>query len=123
MRIRELLEGKKFNDLDFVKKDGDKTDIDYDLTEDLVFYMNNDDDIYRRVVYPSVVTCTDRLESNRKTNPSIFTNAVKESYKQYLKKFPMRQLPLDIDEEVCKEACEKMHEEICQHHSDSNLKD
>jgi hypothetical protein len=123
MRIRELLEGKKFNDLDFVKKDGDKTDIDYDLTEDLVFYMNNDDDVYRRVVYPSVVTCTDRLESNRKTNPSIFTNAVKESYKQYLKKFPMRQLPLDIDEEVCKEACEKMHEEICQHHSDSNLKD
>ena len=123
MRIRELLEGKKLNDLDFVKKDGDKTDIDYDLTEDLVFYMNNDDDVYRRVVYPSVVTCTDRLESNRKTNPSIFTNAVKESYKQYLKKFPMRQLPLDIDEEVCKEACEKMHEEICQHHSDSNLKD
>lgn len=123
MRIRELLEGKKFNDLDFVKKDGDKTDIDYDLTEDLVFYMNNDDDVYRRVVYPSVVTCTDRLESNRKTNPSIFTNAVKESYKQYLKKFPMRQLPLDIDEEVCKEACEKMHKEICQHHSDSNLKD
>ena len=123
MRIRELLEGKKFNDLDFVKKDGDKTDIDYDLTEDLVFYMNNDDDVYRRVVYPSVVTCTDRLESNRKTNPGIFTNAVKESYKQYLKKFPMRQLPLDIDEEVCKEACEKMHEEICQHHSDSNLKD
>jgi hypothetical protein len=123
MRIRELLEGKKFNDLDFVKKDGDKTDIDYDLTEDLVFYMNNDDDVYRRVVYPSVVTCTNRLESNRKTNPSIFTNAVKESYKQYLKKFPMRQLPLDIDEEVCKEACEKMHEEICQNHSDSNLKD
>jgi hypothetical protein len=123
MRIRELLEGKKFNDLDFVKKDGDKTDIDYDLTEDLVFYMNNDDDVYRRVVYPSVVTCTNRLESNRKTNPSIFTNAVKESYKQYLKKFPMRQLPLDIDEEICKEACEKMHEEICQHHSDSNLKD
>jgi len=123
MRIRELLEGKKFNDLDFVKKDGDKSDIDYDLTEDLVFYMNNDDDVYRRVVYPSVVTCTNRLESNRKTTPSIFTNAVKESYKQYIKKFPMRQLPLDIDEEVCKEACEKMHEEICQHHSDSNTKD
>lgn len=123
MRIRELLEGKKFNDLDFVKKDGDKTDIDYDLTEDLVFYMNHDDDVYRRVVYPSVVACTDRLENNRSTNPSIFTNAVKESYKQYLKKFPMRQLPQDIDEEICKEACEKMHETICQHHSDSDLKD
>lgn len=123
MRIRELLEGKKFNDLDFVKKDGDKTDIDYDLTEDLVFYMNHDDDVYRRVVYPSVVTCTDRLEKNQSTTPSIFTNAVKESYKQYLKKFPMRQLPQDIDEEVCKEACEKMLEVICQHHSDNNLED
>ena len=123
MRIRELLEGKKFNDLDFVKKDGDKNDIDYDLAEDLVFYMNQDDDVYRRHVYPSVAKCTARLENNRSTNASIFTDAVKESYKQYLKKFPMRQLPDDIDEEVCKEACEKMHEEICQHYSDNNFKD
>jgi len=123
MRIRELLEGKKFNDLDFVKKDGDKEDIDYDLTEDLVYYMNNDDDVYRRHVYPSVANCIDRLESNQKTNPSIFTNAVKESYKNYIRKFPVRHLPQDIDEEVCKEACEKMHEKICQSHSDSKFED
>lgn len=123
MRIRELLEGKKFNDLDFVKKDGDKEDIDFDLTEDLVYYMNHDDDVYRRCVYPSVAKCVGKLDNNQSTNPSIFTNAVKESYKHYIKKFPIRHLPADIDEEICKEVCEKMHEEICQDHSDKKFED
>jgi hypothetical protein len=123
MRIIELLEGKKFNDLDFVKTDGDKTEIDYDLCEDLVFYMNNDDDVYRRYVYPSVSRCIDRIETDEKTNPSIFTNAVRESYKQYIKKYPIRNLPDDIEEVTFKEVCKQMHEEICKNHSDGKYKD
>jgi hypothetical protein len=123
MRIIELLEGKKFNDLDFVKTDGDKTEIDYDLCEDLIFYMNNDDDVYRRHVYPSVSRCINRIETNEKTNPSIFTNAVRESYKQYIKKYPIRNLPDDIEEITFKEVCKQMHEEICKNHSDGKYKD
>lgn len=123
MRIIELLEGKKFNDLDFVKTDGAKTEIDYDLCEDLIFYMNNDDDVYRRHVYPSVSRCINRIETNEKTNPSIFTNAVKESYKQYIRKYPIRNLPDDIEEVTFKEVCKKMHEEICKNHSDGKYKD
>lgn len=123
MRIIELLEGKKFNDLDFVKTDGDKTEIDYDLCEDLIFYMNNDDDVYRRHVYPCVSRCINRIETNEKTNPSIFTNAVRESYKQYIKKYPIRNLPDDIEEITFKEVCKQMHEEICKNHSDGKYKD
>lgn len=123
MRIRELLEGKKFNDLDFVKKGEDGEGIDYDLTEDLVFYMNNDDDVYRRHVYPTVAKCIDKLESNQSFKSSLFTNAVKESYRTYIKQFPVRHLPQDIDDEICKEVCEKMHEEICQSHSDGKFKE
>lgn len=123
MRITELLEGKKFNDLDFVRKDGDKTDIDYDICEDLIFYMNNDDDVYRRHVYPSIARCVDRIDSNQETNPSIFTNAVRESYKQYIKKYPVRNLPDSIEEKTFKEVCKQMHEEICQHHTDGKYKD
>ena len=123
MRIIELLEGKKFNDLDFVKTNGDKLEIDYDLCEDLIFYMNNDDDVYRRYVYPSVSRCINRIETNEKTNPSIFTNAVRESYKQYIKKYPIRNLPDDIEEVTFKEVCKKMHEEICKNHSDGKYKD
>jgi hypothetical protein len=123
MRITELLEGKQFNDLDFVKKGEDGEGIDFDLTEDLVYYMNHDDDIYRRHVYPSVAKCLDRIKSNRETSPSLFTNAVKESYKNYIKKFPIRHLPEEIEDEICKEVCEKIHEDLHQHHGDGKYED
>jgi hypothetical protein len=113
MRIRELLEAKDFNDLDFVKKDGDKTDIDYDLVEDLVFFMNNDDETYRRHVYPVVAKCTRSIELNKSTSPSIFKNAVLDSYKSYTKEYPIRELPDTLDSDVCQEVCSKMHEEVC----------
>jgi hypothetical protein len=124
MRITELLEGKNFDDLQFVKhhEDGGR-EVDYDLPDDLVFFMNNDDDVFRRIVYPSVSRCVDRIDANQKTNPSLFTNAVKESYKQYVKKYPIRELPDNIEEELCKETCKKMYEEICKNHSEGKYKD
>lgn len=124
MRITELLEGKNFDDLQFVKhqEDGGR-EVDYDLPDDLVFFMNNDDDVFRRIVYPSVSRCVDRIDANQKTNPSLFTNAVRESYKQYVKKYPIRELPDNIEEELCKETCKKMYEEICKNHSEGKYKD
>ena len=120
MRIRELLEAKDFNDLDFVKKDGDKSSIDYDLVEDLVFFMNNDDNVYRRHVYPAVVKCTNSIKSNQSTTPIIFKRAVLDSYKAYAKEYPIRELPSDIDQDTCEEVCSKMHEEVCKHVEESN---
>jgi hypothetical protein len=124
MRITELLEGKNFDDLQFVKhhEDGGR-EVDYDLPDDLVFFMNNDDDVFRRIVYPSVSRCVDRIDANQKTTPSLFTNAVRESYKQYIKKYPIRELPDSISEEECYETCEKMHDEICKNHSEGKYKD
>lgn len=124
MRITELLEGKNFDDLQFVKHHEDgRREVDYDLPDDLIFFMNNDDDVFRRIVYPSVAKCVDRIQSNQKTNPSLFTNAVRESYKNYIKKYPIRELPDDLDDELCKETCNKMHEEICKNHSEGKYKD
>lgn len=123
MRIRELLEGKKFNDLDWVKLDSDKPELNYDLSEDLVYFMNNDDDVYRRHVYPIVSRCVDRIKENRKTNHSIFKSAVEESYKEYVRKFPIRQLPDSIEEDVCNEVCEKIHEEFCKNYNEGKYKD
>lgn len=123
MRIRELLETKDFNDLDFVKKTGDKDEIDYDLVEDLVFFMNNDDDTYRRHVYPAVSKCIRIIDANKEPSPSIFKSAVLDSYKNYIKEYPIRELPDDLDRETCEEVCSKMHEEVCKNHSESNSKD
>ena len=123
MRIIDLLEGKKFNDLDFIQKEGDIEDINYDLAEDLIYFMNNDDDVYRRHVFPSIMNCVDRIDLKQTHSPSLFTNSVKESYKEYVKKFPIRHLPVDLDNKVCEEICDKLHEEVCKDHTDGKYKD
>ncbi len=123
MRIRELLEGKKFNDLDFVKQDEEGTDINYDLIEDLAFYMHNDDDVYRKLTFPSVSRCIESVKNKKELNPNIFKSAVEESYKNYVKKFPIRQLPTSLDEELCNEVCKKLHDDFRKDYEDGKYKD
>lgn len=123
MRIRELLEGKKFNDLDFVKQDEEGTGINYDLIEDLAFYMHNDDDIYRRHTFPSVMRCIEGLKAKKQLNPTVFKSAVEESYKNYIKKFPIRHLPDSLDEEQCLEVCKKLHDDFRKDYDEGKYKD
>lgn len=123
MRITELLESKQLEEMEWVRKEGDKSVIDFDLPSDLIFFMNNDDDTYRRHVYPKIHKCIESHNAKRKTTPSLFADAVKESYKNYIRKFPIRELPNELDEKLIKETCDKMHEEVCQHISDGKYKD
>lgn len=110
MRIEELFESTKFNPAEFVKVGEGK--IDYDLAEDLAFFMNNDDDVYRRAVYPAVAKCHEAFERKKPFKPSAFKQAALESYAAYIKKFPIRELPSDLDDDVCNEVCEKLYKEI-----------
>jgi exoribonuclease II len=123
MRIRELLEGKKFNDLEFIKQDEEGTGINYDLIEDLAFFMHNDDDVYRRHLFPKVAQCIEGLKAKKQFSPMIFKSAVEESYKNYLKKFPIRQLPTSLDEELCSEVCKKLHDDFRKDYDDGKYKD
>lgn len=123
MRITDLLEGKHFDDLKFVKVNGDKREIDFDLTEDLFHFMNNDDDIYRRHLYPAIMKCQDRMDLKLPIGPEIFKPAVISGYEQYSKKFPIRELPVSLDEKMCTEMCGKIHEEICKDIKDGKYKD
>jgi hypothetical protein len=123
MRIRELLEGKKFNDLDFVKQGEDGSGINYDLVEDLAFFMHNNDDIYRRHLFPSVEKCLQGVKSKKTVKPEIFKLAVEESYKNYIRKYPIRQLPNSLDEEMCLEVCKKLHDDFRKDYDDGKYKD
>ena len=121
MRITELLEGKNIDDFsEFVEQDKDKGGINYDLAEDLMHFMNQNDDVYRRHVYPIIAQC---LKSKGNISPSMFEPAVKESYKEYIKNFPIRELPDELDAKEIKETCTKMQEELSKHISDGKYKD
>jgi len=124
MRIKDLLEGTQFKQDDWVSVNDDKSrEPNFDIAEDLAFFMNNDDDTYRRHTYPGIVKCIKHQELKKKLSPAIFEKAVRESYKNYIKKFPIRELPTEIDDKICKETCDKLHEEISQHISDGKYKD
>lgn len=111
MRIIELFENADFDEKMYVNTSDGL--IDYDLAEDLVFFMNNNDDVYRSTVYPAVIKCLETLKQKKSAKPSIFKQAAVECYKTYQQKFPIRSLPETLDEALCNEVCKKMFDEIC----------
>jgi exoribonuclease II len=124
MRIVELLEGKNFNDLDFVTMSDDgQSELNFDLAEDLAFFIKNDDDVYRRHTHHAIHRCLENIKKNKKTSPDLFKEATLEGYKEYLKQYPIRHLPEDLDDETCKKVCKQMHEELCKQVEEDNLKD
>lgn len=123
MRIRELLESKYFNSEEFVSHHEDGKDINFDLIEDLVYFLNNDDDVYRRLLYPKVAECLDQHTANRPTKSSVFMPAVNKGYEIYKQRFPIKELPFNLDEEMVKQVCNKLHDDFKQHISDGHYKD
>lgn len=115
MRIKDLFEGQSFQNYeDFITSDEDKNEkLNYDLTEDLVFFMNHDDDSYRRHVYPAIVKCMRGIDKKMDQDASIFKTAALESYKNYLHQYPIRALPNDLDDNQLKEICSKFYENLC----------
>jgi hypothetical protein len=123
MRIRELFEGKFFKDDDFVTKTETGREINYDLAEDLVHFLNHDDHVYRRHTFPGIAKCIDISERKKKPSAKIFKSAVEEGYKKYIKEFPIRELPDQLDEKTLEEVCNKLREVVCQDIKDGKYKD
>ena len=123
MRIRELLEGTKFKHDDFVEHDGDDTKLAYDLVEDLTFFMHNNDNVYRRHLYPKIAKCIEVANSKGNINPMMFKDAATEGYKEYIKEYPVSLLPEELDDKTCKKVCEKIYDEFKNHHKEGKYKD
>lgn len=122
MRITELFEGN-FNDLDFIKKEDNRSVLDYDLCEDLVFFMNHNDDVYRRDLYPAISQFLQQVKSNRRPSPSIFAPAVISGYNKYIEEFPIKELPESLDKKLCDEICTKLHDGIQKDFEEGKYKD
>lgn len=121
MRIIELLEGRGDELLNtFVKaKVGDNgSELDYDLPEDIAFFMNNHDDSYRKHTRPIIGKMIEATKANRETKPSMFVPAVHNSYMEYIKEYPIMELPDELDAKTCKEVCDILHDQVKKNISD-----
>ena len=104
MRITELVENI---DLELDKKDG----LDFDLVDDLFFYMNHDDDTYRRHTYPSIVKYKKARTNGDDTDHLLFGSAVTNAYKKYCEEFKEKRLPEKLPRDVFNKICHKLHTE------------
>ena len=110
MRIDELFDPNKF------KKD------DFNLKDDLVFYMNNQPDFYRKHYYPAMCMFKEYYDNDKKINPGAFGKMVERAYKMYRNEFPVQGLNETLDKDIFEEICAEIHktelENIKQGHYD-----
>ena len=104
MKITELLEGSNFNDLDFLENTPNGHQINFNLVNDLVYFMHENDDIYRRYTYPAILKYA-KLRKQHSNAASVFKTAVIAGYAKYIREFPIRELPDRIDNAVLTQTC------------------
>jgi exoribonuclease II len=46
-----------------------------------------------------------------------------EGYKNYIRQYPIKELPNDLSEELCSKICKKMHEDVYKYHEEGKYKD
>ena len=98
MRIDELFDRNKF------KKE------DFDLKDDLIFYMNNSPEFYRKHYYPTICTFKECYDKDITVNPRAFSKLVEQAYKMYLKEFPVIGLNETLDKNIFEEICSEIHQ-------------
>lgn len=92
-------------------QDSEDKSQDFDLHDDLIFFMKSDSDFYRSNLFPIESRLQDKLESDEKTTPAIFKEVVKKAYKIYKDKFSVDHLDEELSMEDLKEICTKLYSE------------
>jgi len=111
MRINELCESidKELTEKPYDPED--PHDLGFDVREDLAFFMNNDDHVYRRHTFPAILKVKDLVESGKQTDYKLFDKAVKECYNIYQDKFTGHKLPETLDQALIDDVARKLHDE------------
>jgi hypothetical protein len=82
--------------------------LDFDLHDDLVFFMNNDPEFYRKEYYPFLNKFKHHCAAGRTVTPKAFVQVVKKAYESYRNKFPLPELDEQLEMNELEEICEKL---------------
>jgi hypothetical protein len=88
-----------------------KKDLGYDLKDDLMFFMNNDPDFYRKKYYPTMLKFDKYCKEGKSIRPHAFKSLVDEAYAVYKNKFPVEGLEKQLEQAMCEEICEAICEQ------------
>lgn len=96
--------------------------LDFDLHDDLMFFMNNDPEFYRQDYYPFLHKFRNHCNAGRSVTPKAFGGMVKLAYETYKNKFQIPELQETLDERELEEICEKLQALELKHFHDEKRK-
>lgn len=87
----------------------------FDLIDDVVFFINNDPEFYRTIYFPLVSKFTDALKKGRTPSANAFKTIAEKAYDQYKEKFDVENLSPNLSPEELKDICVKLHNQQVEH--------
>lgn len=93
-----------------------KPEVDFDLQDDLVFFINNDPEFYRRSYFPFINKFNQHCSAGRVAHPKAFAPIVVKAYKEYKNKFPVEGLEEELPVDQIENICEKLQNEQLEHY-------
>jgi hypothetical protein len=124
MKIFELFNNTK-EPIDKVMKghteeviDKDKKKLDFDLAEDLVYFMHHNDDFYRKNFYPVLKMCKGSFDDGKNFSHRVFKPLINKAYESYKKEFPIRELEDELEPKFIERTAKQIYETELGHMKD-----
>lgn len=93
----------------------------FDLIDDIIFFINNDPEFYRTTYFPLVSKFTDELKKNRVPSADAFKSVSEKAYDAYKAKFKVKDLPDNLSPDELKDTCIKLHTQEVKHFKESSV--
>lgn len=90
---------------EFYNTETEEKKIDFDLYDDLIHYMMNDSDFYRKEYYPVHAKFQSECKEDSTPSAESFKNVVTSAYSQYKDKFDLIELDEQLTGEDLTEIC------------------
>lgn len=86
-------------------------ELDFDLIDDLIHFINNNTEFYKSVYYPVVQKFHNNHKYNLPLDKSVFVPVVKQAYDVYKKAYNLDNLPAQLDMQDLSDICTKLYQQ------------
>lgn len=94
----------------------------FDLNDDLIFFINNDPEFYRKDYYPFIRKFKNHCARDKEVSPSAFVPIVKKAFGHYQNTFPVQGLESKLAADDLQQICEKLHGQEMEHYHNEKKK-
>lgn len=82
--------------------------LDFDVVDDLIVYMRNDPEFYRREYYPVLAAMSDQYKSEKRISRGGLEQLVDQAIPRYMKKYKINRIPNEVFTDEDKRRCTEM---------------